>query len=85
MKINLYKYILMTMAILLGLHLYNIVVNESMFMFYLNEEYSTTALAYLRFLINFSHLLTFLICGGLVVIAIGLYFVEFYICERTKN
>lgn len=86
MKMNFYKYALMTMAVLLGFHLYDTIVSESMIFFY-SIEYPEMLeeMAQMRLLMNFGHILTFIFCMVLLVIAIGLYLVEFYICKYIKS
>lgn len=86
MKINFYKYVLMTIAVLLGFHLYDTIVSESMILFY-TIEYSTLPelMTELRLTMNFSHMLTFIFCMVLLVIAIGLYLAEFYVCRYIKG
>lgn len=86
MKINFYKYVLMTMAVLLGFHLYDTIVSESVIFFY-SIEYPEMLeyMAEMRLLMNFGHILTFIFCMVLLVIAIGLYLAEFYICKYIKG
>ena len=86
MKINFYKYVLMTMAVLLGFHLYDTIVFESMSLFY-TIEYPVLfeSMTEMRLMMSFSHMLVFIFCVILLVIAIGLYLTEFYVCRYIKN
>ena len=74
------------MAFLLGFHLYYVVQSEAMIFFY-SIEYPgmLEEMAQTRLVINFSHMATFIVCSVLLVIAIGLYLAEFYVCKYIKG
>ncbi|GAI70846.1 unnamed protein product [marine sediment metagenome] len=86
MKMNFYKYALITMAVLLGFHLYNMITSEAMLLFYSRElSVLPEVVSELRLLMNFSNMATFIVCSVLLVIAIGLYLAEFYACKYIKG
>ena len=85
---NFYKYALMTMAFLLGFHLYYVIMYEAMFLRYSMEmidEWTLEFITEMRLERSFSNMLTFMVCTGLLCIAIGLYLAEFYICKYIKS
>ena len=88
MKMNFYKYVLMTMAFLIGFHLYYVIMLEASFFSYslgTNDEWMAEYLREMRLVMNFTNMLTFMVCIGLLAISIGLYLVEFYICKYIKS
>ena len=86
---NFYKYVLMTMAFVLGNHLYYVITYESMFLKIISENpESAEYIMYMRLDESFSNIITFMFCVALLVIAIVLYLAEFYTCKyinKAKN
>lgn len=74
------------MAVLLGFHLYDMIVSESMILFLTIEhpEFPEVIID-ARLIMGFSNTMTVNVCVGLLFISIGLYLVEFYICKYIDN
>jgi len=65
------------------------IVTESVILYY-TIEYSEFPELFelvtdMRLMMNFSNMMTFLVCIGLFFIAIGLYLVEFYTCKYINK
>ena len=89
LKIKLYKYVLIAMSILLGFHLYTTVQTESVFLLAIVEnpgmlEMINGYYEMQRKLINMAHIVTFLFCVLLAVVAGALYKIEFSYCEKRE-
>ncbi len=77
---------LMTMAFLLGFHLYYVVQYEAIFLRYISENRDELVyITLMRLEMSFQHIITFMFCVALLVIAIVLYLAEFYACKYIKS
>jgi len=87
LKIKLYRYVLITVAFLIGFQILYAIMDESYIIRSLMDadEWTLEYIAEIRLRMTITNILTFLYCLILVGIAVGLYFAEFGICKYIDN